>query len=98
MPDETVTAIAADLGITGLSSEQQRQVAEQFSIVALKAVTFAVMEKLDGEKREKFMTLAQAGDAQALQAFLDAEVPGHEELAKAAIAGEVTRFKESLAS
>ena len=37
--------------------------------------------------------LAEAGDPAALKAFLDREVPGHEDLAKTAVAEEVKKFK-----
>ena len=42
---------------------------------------------------EQQTLIAQFGEI-ALKAFLDREVPGHEELAKAAVAEEVKRFKE----
>jgi hypothetical protein len=94
MHDELTAAIAHDLGIEALSIEEQRTLISQFGEVALKAATLAVVGKLSGEKQEEFVKLAEAGDAKALQTFLDANVPGHEELAKAAVAEEVRRFKE----
>ena len=39
------------------------------------------------------MKLAEAGDPAALKTFLDREVPGHEDLAKTAVAEEVKKFK-----
>jgi hypothetical protein len=93
MQDELTKAIAADLGITDLSIEEQQALIAQFGEVALKAATLAVVEKLPEGKREEFTTLAEAGDPVALKAFLDAQVPGHEEVAKAAVAEEVQRFK-----
>jgi hypothetical protein len=94
MQDELTAAIAADLGITDLSKEEQQTLIGQFGEVALKAATLAVVAKLSAEGREEFARLAEAGDAAALASFLDREVPGHEELAKAAVAEEVTRFKD----
>ncbi len=91
--DELTALISADLGITSFSVEEQRTLIAQFGIVAMKAATVAVTEKLSPEAREEFVTLAEAGDPAALQAFLDREVPGHEEIAKTAVAEEVRRFK-----
>lgn len=94
MPDEIAAAIAADLGITELPIEEQQTLVAQFGEIALKAATLAVIVKLTDEGREAFAKLAEAGDASALKAFLDAEVPGHEELVKAAVADEVKRFTD----
>ncbi len=94
MQDEMTAAIAADLGISNLPLEEQKTLIGKFGEVALKAATFAVVAKLAEGKREEFAKLAEAGDAGALQAFLDREVPDHEEVAKAAIAEEIKRFKD----
>ena len=94
MQDELTTAIATDLGINGLSADQQKELIAQFGEVALKAATMSVVEKLSEEKRSEFAKLAEAGDAIALKTFLDREVPNHEEIAKAAVAEEIKRFKE----
>lgn len=94
MPDEITKAIAADLGISDLSVAEQQQLISQFGEVALKAATLSVLEKLTEEKRNEFAKLAEAGDAAAIKAFLDREVPGHEELAKQAVAAEVQKFKD----
>ena len=93
MPDDITVAIANDLGIKDLPAEKQQELIAQFGEVALKAATLAVVSKLNLAKRDEFATLAEAGDAGALQKFLDREVPGHEELAKAAVAEEIKRFK-----
>ena len=94
MQDELTKMIAADLGIGDLPAEEQQKLIGQFGEVALKAATLSVVGKLSEERRGEFIKLAEAGDANALKAFLDREVPGHEELAKAAVAEEVKRFKE----
>lgn len=94
MQDELTAAIAADLGITDLPVAEQQTLISQFGEIALKAATLSVVGKLTAEKREAFVQLAEAGDAAALKAFLDAEVPEHEALVKAAVAGEVQRFKD----
>ncbi len=94
MPDDQLTAlIAADLGLSELTPEEQKPLIAQFGEVALKAATLAVVGKLAEDKREAFGKLAEAGDSAALQAFLDMEVPDHEALAKAAVDEEVKRFK-----
>jgi hypothetical protein len=93
MQDELTTRIATDLGIKDLPSEEQHALIAQFGEIALKAATLAVVGKLTEEKRSEFATLAQAGDAAALKAFLDREVPGHENIAKDAVAEEVKQFK-----
>ena len=98
MQDELQKTIAADLGISHLSSEEQQAVISQFGAVALKAATIALMEKLSADKREEYAKLAQSGDPSALQAFLNANVPDHEALAKAAVEGELKSFKEFQAS
>lgn len=94
MPDELTALIAADLGITDLPMNEQREIIAQFGEIALKAATLAVLGKLAEDKRDAFAELAQAGDARALKEFLDAEVPGHEEIVKVAVAAEVVRFKD----
>ena len=93
MQDELTAAIAADLGITDLPKEEQQALIAQFGEVALKAATMSVIEKLAEDKRDEFAKLAESGDAPALKAFLDREVPMHEELARVAVAEEVKRFK-----
>lgn len=94
MQDELTTLIASDLGIASLPPEEQKSIIGQFGEVALKAATLAILEKLADATRDEFMKLAEAGDAAALKAFLDREVPGHDDIAKAAVAEEVQRFKD----
>ncbi len=94
MQDELTTAIATDLGISNLPKEEQQALIAQFGEIALKAATLSVVGRLTEEKRTEFATLAEAGDAAALSTFLTREVPDHEDLAKAAVAEEVRRFKE----
>ncbi|MDO8566938.1 MAG: hypothetical protein Q7R58_02185 [bacterium] len=94
MQDELTKAIAGDLGIADLPITQQHELIASFGEVALKAATLSVAGKLGSDKRDEFAKLAEAGDPSALKAFLDREVPGHEGLAKAAVAEEVRKFKE----
>jgi len=94
MQDELTALIAADLGIKDLPLEQQQALIAQFGEVALKAATLSVVGKLAEDKRDEFAKLAEAGDPSALKTFLDREVPGHEDIAKAAVAEEVKRFKD----
>lgn len=93
MQDEVTALIAADLGITDLPAEEQQALIAQFGEVAFKAAMITVIDKLAEDKRDEFTKLAEAGDPAALKAFLDREVPGHEALAKAAVAEEVKQFK-----
>ncbi|MDP2655277.1 MAG: hypothetical protein Q8P17_01815 [bacterium] len=93
MQDELTKAIAGDLGISDLPINQQQELIAQFGEVALKAATLSVVGKLADDKKEEFMKLAEAGDPAALKIFLDREVPGHEDLAKSAVAEEVKKFK-----
>ncbi len=92
--DELAKQVAADLGISELPPEKQKELIAQFGEIALKAATINVMNKMSAEQRTEFMQLAQAGDSSAVQAFLDKNIPDHEEIAKAAVADELTRFKE----
>jgi len=94
MQDELTALIANDLGIVSLPPEEQKSIIGQFGEVALKAATVAILGKLAEGKRDEFMKLAEAGDAVALKAFLDREVPGHDDIAKVAVAEEVKRFKD----
>ncbi|MHB8709940.1 MAG: hypothetical protein ACYC6X_00035 [Minisyncoccota bacterium] len=94
MQDELTALIAADLGIKDLPFAEQQTLIAQFGEVALKAATLSIMGKLAADKGDAFVKLAEAGDAEALKVFLDREVPGHEDIAKAAVAEEVKRFKE----
>lgn len=98
MQDDMTKQIAADLGISEFPVDEQQQLIAQFGEVALKAATIAVLEKLTPEKREEFAGLAEGGDAKKVQDFLDAEVPGHEELAKGAVEKEVENFRAFQAS
>lgn len=93
MQDELTALIAADLGIKDLPLAEQQTLIAQFGEVALKAATLSVVGKLTDGKRDEFAKLAEAGNAEALKTFLDREVPGHEDIAKAAVAEEVRRFK-----
>ncbi len=94
MQDELTTLIAKDLGIAEIPQSEQQELIAQFGEVALKAATLAVVGKLAEDKRDEFAKLAEAGDGAVLKAFLDREVPGHTDIAKAAVAEEVRRFKE----
>ena len=87
-------AIAADLGISDLSPEEQQALIVQFGEVALKAATISVLEKMPEGKRAEFATLSETADPASLRSFLDAAVPEHEAVAKAAVAEEVKRFRE----
>lgn len=98
MQDELTKAIATDLGIADLPIEEQQKLISQFGEVALKAASIAVVGKLSEEKREEFMQLAKAGEPNAIKAFLDKEVPGHEEVARAAVQEEIKAFKAAQAA
>lgn len=93
MQDELTALIATDLGIKDLPTDEQHALIAQFGEIALKAATLAVVGKLADDKRDEFAKLAQAGEPTALKTFLDREIPGHEDIAKAAVAEEVKRFK-----
>lgn len=93
MQDELTALIATDLGIKNLPLAEQQTLIAQFGEIALKAATLSVVGKLAADKRDECMKLAEAGDAMALKTFLDREVPGHEDIAKTAVAEEVKRFK-----
>lgn len=93
MQDELTALIAADLGIKDLPLSEQQTLIAQFGEIALKAATLSIVEKLTADTRSEFAKLVEADDAMALKTFLDREVPEHENLAKAAVAEEVKRFK-----
>ncbi len=93
MQEDIQKQVAADLGIAHLPDDKQKELIAQFGEVALKAATLAVLGKLSEDKRNEFMKLAEAGDSSAVQTFLDAEVPGHEDMAKQAVAEELSKFK-----
>ncbi len=93
MQDELTARIAEDLGIKDVPASEQQALIAQFGEIALKAATLAVVGKLTEAKRAEFAKLAEASDASALKVFLDREVPGHEDIAKAVVAEEVKRFK-----
>ncbi|MDO8407982.1 MAG: hypothetical protein Q7S95_01965 [bacterium] len=95
MQDDLTRTIGAELGVGDLPSEEQEKLIAGFGEVALKAATIAVLEKLPEGKRDEFAALAEAGDPATLSSFLDREMPGHEQIASAAVALELKRFKES---
>ena len=92
--DDLEMQVAADLGISELAPEKRKELIAQFGEVALKAATIAVMNQLTPEQRQEFMKLAQAGDSAGVQTFLDTNIADHEEIAKKAVAEELSRFKE----
>src|SRR5258708_7192193 len=94
MQDDVQQMIAKDLGIEDLSDAEQKMLIEQFGLVALKAATGAVLEKLPEDKRAEYAKIAEAGDATGLKAFLDTAVPSHDQIAQAAIQEEVKTFRE----
>ena len=94
MPDEMTKKIAEDLGIGALAPEEQKQLIAQFGEVALKAATVSVLEKMPEDKRAEFATLAEAGDPLVIKQFLDTAVPGHEDVARAAVQEELRKFRE----
>ena len=96
MGDDAELALAEELGVAELPPEERKRVLAAFGEVALKAATVAILEKLPKAAREEFASLAEKGDAAALQTFLDREVPDHEKIAGAAIALEAARLKESV--
>jgi hypothetical protein len=95
MNDQLTSEIAANLGIQGMSHKEQEELIAQFGEIALKAATLAVLRKLSPEKRDAFLKLAKSGNAENIKAFLDTEVPNHDDIAKSAVAEEVERFKQS---
>ncbi len=94
MQDELTKAIATDLGIGDLPMNEQQELIAQFGEVALKAAMLSVVEKLALDKRDEFAKLAEAGNPATIKVFLDREVPGHEDITKAAVAEEVKRFRD----
>ncbi len=96
MPDDLTKTIATQLGVADLPSAEQEQIIAGFGAVALKSATLAVLQMLPEGKRDEFATLAEAGDAAAIQVFLDREVPGHEAIASATVADELKRLTQSL--
>lgn len=98
MHDDLTAAIARDLGIDALPKEEQEKLIAQFGEVALKAAAVAVASRLAAEKRAQFEETARTGDAAALKAFLDRELPDHEAIAQSAVAEEVRRFKGAAAA
>lgn len=94
MQDELSKSIIANLGISDLSNDEQRNIITQFGGVALKAATLSVLGELSESKRNEFLNISEAGNVSAIRAFLDREVPGHEEMVRAAVAEEVKRFRE----
>lgn len=94
MQDERIAAIAADLGIADLPPHEQRALIASFGEAALKAATLAVVKKLPEDKRAEFAKLSEAGEIVALKAFLDQEVPEHDELMRQTVREEVQRFRK----
>ena len=89
---EKVLAVARRLKLKRILPASHRR------LLRIQVILARLELPLIGRMNREFAKLAEAGDASALQAFLDREVPGHEELAKAAVAEEVKRFKAFQAS
>lgn len=96
MQDENQQKLVAELGIEAFPPAEQEKLLVQFGEVALKAATIAVLEKMSEAKREEFAQVAQTGDDAKVKAFLDAEVPNHEQVAGQAVAAEIQNFKLAL--
>ncbi|MEJ0053135.1 MAG: DUF5663 domain-containing protein [bacterium] len=94
MQDEIQRAVAEELGIEGLSSAEQQELIAQMTGIMLKAATLALLEKLREDKRDEFVIIAESKDEEALRTFLEKELPGSEEIVRAAVSEEIRRFKE----
>jgi len=95
MQDDQMKQAIAELGLDGLTPEEQEKILDGFGEVALKAATAAILDKLTEDKQEEFAKLAEAGDAETLKAFLQKEVPDHAEIVQKAVQEEVASFKEA---
>jgi hypothetical protein len=98
MQDDVRSAVAEQLGITMLPPEDQEALIAQMSGVLLQAASLAVLAALPEGKRAGFMALAETGDEAALKEYLAQELPGSENIVRAAVAEEVRRFRESKAT
>lgn len=98
MPPDAAAVLAEKLGVAELPEAERGEILDAFSEVALKGALAAILDKLPPAKREEFATLAEGGDAAAIKAFLDREVPDHEQLAGTAIREELAAFTKSVTS
>lgn len=94
MDEEIQKSVAKELGIEGLTLEEQRELIVQMTGVMLKAANLAILEKLPDGKREEFVAIADTRDETALREFLMRELPDSEAIVRAAVAEEVRRFRE----
>jgi hypothetical protein len=94
MQDEIQKAVAEELGIEGLTSEEQQELIAQMSGIMLKAATIALLDNLPEAKRAEFVAIAEKQDEAALKRFLETELPNSEEVVRSAVADEIRRFKE----
>jgi len=94
MQDEIQKAVAEQLGIDGLGSDEQKEIIAQMTGVMLKAASIALLENLPEGKRDEFIAITDKQDEAGLKAFLAKELPDSENIVRAAIEGEVKRFNE----
>lgn len=95
MDTELKALLVKDLGLTNLTEEAQDQILARLGEITLKAVTFAIFEKLPEAKRAEFDEVAAAEDPAKIQAFLTENIPNLKELMDAELKKTISRFKEA---
>jgi hypothetical protein len=95
MQDEIQQAVAKELGIEGLTSEEQQDLIAQMTGILLKAASIAILEKLPESKRDEFVAIAGQENETAIRTFLEKELPESEAIVRTAVAEEIRRFKDS---
>lgn len=89
--DEEILAadVMLELGLEGMDDAAQRSLLETMAVQVQEATFLKALTQIDSAKKPDLEALVQAGDAQGIQAFLDANVPNFGDLAR----DELIRFK-----
>lgn len=91
--EELKNTLIDELGLSSLSDENKDVVISKFGEVLLKRVSAVTLEKLPEEARGEFEILSQGGDNDKMHNFLQAKIPGIEELIQQEIKEGVEEFR-----
>lgn len=91
--DETLKAIAVDLGISDLPPADQEEIIVKLGEVALKNTVLAVLENLPEENMAEFEKISESGDEEKTRYFLKKHIPNFDEISKQEVKKVADDFK-----
>jgi hypothetical protein len=73
--DEIRQLIVSTLGIENSSLEEQNSIIADLEEEILTKINVAIIERLDDERRQKLLDLANQGDEEILRSFIESQIP-----------------------